>query len=135
MNLFALTSILLFLQLTLATTPPNILMIITDDQGYGDVGFNGNPNVNTPKLDRLAANSVIYDRLYASPFYSPTRAALMSGRYASRTGLETEDGGHGMLFRSFEGQLYLTLHQPNNTPEERPHFFEVKETKDNICLK
>ena len=49
--------------------------------------------------------------------------------------LWTEDGGHGMLFRSFEGQLYLTLHQPNNTPEERPHFFEIKETKDNICLK
>jgi len=61
MNLFALTSILLSLQLALATTPPNILLILTDDQGYGDVGFNGNPHVNTPKLDRLAANSVIFD--------------------------------------------------------------------------
>jgi arabinan endo-1,5-alpha-L-arabinosidase len=49
--------------------------------------------------------------------------------------LWTEDGGHGMLFRSFDGQLYLTLHQPNNTPDERPHFIEVEESKDLILLK
>tara|TARA_B110000008_G_scaffold278878_1_gene323965 strand:+ start:5990 stop:7687 length:1698 start_codon:yes stop_codon:yes gene_type:complete len=86
-----------FAQLALATTPPNILLILTDDQGYGDVGFNGNPHVKTPKLDRLAANSVIFDRLYASPFCSPTRAALMSGRYAYRTGVLSTQAGLSLL--------------------------------------
>jgi len=51
------------------------------------------------------------------------------------TPLWLEDGGHGMLFRTFEGQLMLTFHSPNKTPNERPVFFELVETPDNISLK
>jgi hypothetical protein len=46
-----------------------------------------------------------------------------------------KDGGHGMLFRTFEGRLFLTLHQPNNTPNERPVFREVVEESGSIRLK
>ena len=80
---------------TLATakSKPNVLLILTDDQGYGDVGFNGNPHLKTPHLDRFAADSVVFDRFYANPVCSPTRAALLTGRYAHRTGvLQTANG-------------------------------------------
>lgn len=71
----------------------NVVLILTDDQGYSDVGFNGNPIVKTPALDRFASGATIFDRFYANPVCSPTRAALMTGRYAYRTGvLETQDG-------------------------------------------
>tara|TARA_Y100000385_G_scaffold197799_1_gene204720 strand:+ start:7029 stop:8735 length:1707 start_codon:yes stop_codon:yes gene_type:complete len=76
-----------------AAERPNIVLILTDDQGYGDVGFNGNPIVQTPILDAFASDAVVFDRFYANPVCSPTRAALMTGRTAYRTGvLETQEG-------------------------------------------
>jgi arylsulfatase A-like enzyme len=79
--------------LSLATETPNIVLILTDDQGYSDVGFNGNPIVKTPALDQFASNAVVFDRFYANPVCSPTRAALMTGRNAYRTGVfETQEG-------------------------------------------
>jgi arylsulfatase A len=74
-------------------TRPNVLLILSDDQGYSDVGFNDNPIVQTPVLDAIADKAIVFDRFYANPVCSPTRAALMTGRYAYRTGvLETQDG-------------------------------------------
>ena len=74
-------------------TRPNVLLIITDDQGYSDVGFNGNPHVRTPVLDEFAAEATVFDRFYASPVCSPTRASLMTGRHAFRTGvIDTQEG-------------------------------------------
>ncbi len=64
---------------------PNVLLILTDDQGYSDVGFNGNPIVNTPTLDKMASQAIVFDNFYAQPVCSPTRAALMTGRYAIRS--------------------------------------------------
>jgi arylsulfatase/arylsulfatase A len=58
---------------------------LTDDQGYGDVGFNGNPVLRTPRLDRLARQSVRWEYFYVSPVCTPTRASLMTGRYNYRT--------------------------------------------------
>jgi arylsulfatase A-like enzyme len=66
---------------------PNILLIITDDQGYGDLGVHGNPKLHTPHLDRLAGQSVQFARFYVSPVCSPTRASLITGRYNYRTGV------------------------------------------------
>jgi arylsulfatase A-like enzyme len=66
---------------------PNILLIITDDQGYGDLGAHGNPKLSTPNLDRLARESVVFQSFYVSPVCSPTRASLMTGRYNYRTGV------------------------------------------------
>jgi arylsulfatase A-like enzyme len=68
-------------------THPNILLIITDDQGYGDLGAHGNPKLRTPNLDRLARESVAFQSFYVSPVCGPTRASLLTGRYNYRTGV------------------------------------------------
>lgn len=86
-------SLLIALTSVSHATRPNVVLVLTDDQGYDDVGFNGNPLVQTPTLDAVAAEAVVFDRFYANPVCSPTRAALMTGRYAYRTGvLETQEG-------------------------------------------
>ena len=68
-------------------TKPNVILIITDDQGYGDLGFHGNPKIRTPNLDKFARQSVRMKNFYVSPVCSPTRASLMTGRYNYRTGI------------------------------------------------
>jgi arylsulfatase A len=65
---------------------PNVLLILTDDQGYGDLSLHGNPDINTPVLDALAMESAQFDRFYVSPLCAPTRASLLTGRYHLRTG-------------------------------------------------
>lgn len=68
---------------------PNILLIVSDDQGYADTGFQGSKDIVTPHLDRLAATGVRFTNGYVThPFCSPTRAALMTGRYQQRFGHE-----------------------------------------------
>lgn len=75
-------------------TSPNILLIMTDDQGYGDLGYHGNPQIHTPNLDKLAGESVRFRNFYVSPVCAPTRASLMTGRYNIRTGIfDTYCGG------------------------------------------
>ena len=59
-------------------TPPNVILIITDDQGYGDLNFNGNPNIKTPALDKFANESVRFNNFYVSPVCAPTRSSLMT---------------------------------------------------------
>ncbi len=66
---------------------PNILLVISDDQGHGDLGFHGNPVVRTPQLDALARQSVRLKNFYVSPVCAPTRASLLTGRYNYRTGV------------------------------------------------
>lgn len=71
----------------LAATKPNVLLIITDDQGYGDFSIHGNPHLQTPNIDRLGRESVRFDRFYVNSFCAPTRAALLTGRWPLRTGV------------------------------------------------
>lgn len=71
----------------------NVLLIMTDDQGYGDNAFNGNPLLRTPSLDKLARESVRFNRFYVSPLCAPTRASLLTGRYHLRTGVWGVTGG------------------------------------------
>jgi arylsulfatase A-like enzyme len=68
------------------TTRPNVVLIITDDQGWGDFSFHGNPRLKTPHIDRLADESVELTQFYVSPVCAPTRASLLTGRYNYRTG-------------------------------------------------
>ncbi|MEM8525249.1 MAG: arylsulfatase [Bacteroidota bacterium] len=68
-------------------SPPNILLIMTDDQGYGDLSWHGNDSISTPNLDQLARESVQFDRFYVSQVCAPTRASLLTGRYHPRTGV------------------------------------------------
>ncbi len=72
---------------------PNIILIMTDDQGWGDLSLNGNPNLRTPNIDALAANGVSFDRFYVQPVCSPTRAELLTGRYATRGGVYSTSAG------------------------------------------
>ncbi|TWT51092.1 Arylsulfatase [Rubripirellula amarantea] len=65
---------------------PNVLLIVTDDQGYGDLSIHGNPHLSTPHIDELAKQSVRFDRFYVNSFCAPTRAALLTGRWPLRTG-------------------------------------------------
>ena len=66
---------------------PNIILIITDDQGYGPVGAHGHPWLRTPNLDKLHAKSTVFDRFLVSPTCSPTRSAIMSGRHPMKNGI------------------------------------------------
>ena len=83
------------LLMTLALLPslscgdaPNVIMIMSDDQGWGDVGFNGHKELQTPHLDAMAANGIKLSRFYAaSPLCSPTRGSCLTGRYPFRFGI------------------------------------------------
>ncbi|MGK0286690.1 MAG: arylsulfatase A-like enzyme [Salibacteraceae bacterium] len=68
------------------TPPPNVLLIMTDDQGWGDLSFHGNDSIYTPNLDKLAQKSCRLEQFYVSPVCAPTRASLLTGRYHLRTG-------------------------------------------------
>jgi len=83
-----------------APARPNIVVILSDDQGYADIGINPRhpPEVSTPHMDALAREGVIFTQAYTSGnVCSPTRAGLMLGRYQQRAGIYTGgDGGRGM---------------------------------------
>src|SRR6187399_153595 len=66
---------------------PNIIFILTDDQGYGDLSVHGNPVLKTPNLDRLHAEGVRFTDFHVSPTCAPTRAALLTGRHEFRNGV------------------------------------------------
>ena len=76
---------------------PNIVFIISDDQGYGDLGHTGNPVVKTPHLDALAAESSSLTDFHVAPTCSPTRAALLTGHWTNRTGVWHTVNGRSML--------------------------------------
>ena len=73
---------------------PNVVLILSDDQGWGDLSITGNTNIKTPNIDKLAANGAMFNRFYVSPFSSPTRAEILTGRYHVRSGVySTSEGG------------------------------------------
>lgn len=71
------------------TSKPNIVFFLIDDLGYADCGFNGCQDIKTPNIDRLAKAGTVLESLYVQPVCSPTRSALMTGRYATHTGVYT----------------------------------------------
>src|SRR5690554_798020 len=76
---------------------PNVILIITDDQGYGDMSCHGNPFIQTPNMDQLYRESTRFTDFHVSPTCSPTRAALMTGHYSNRTGVWHTIGGRSLL--------------------------------------
>jgi arylsulfatase A-like enzyme len=77
-----------------AARRPNIVLIVTDDQGWGDLSFNGNSNLETPNLDQLAKSGAYFENFYVQPVCSPTRAELLCGRQFPRLGVyATSSGG------------------------------------------
>ncbi len=91
--LFLLISILALSPAALAARKPNVIVILTDDQGWGDLSLNGNTNLQTPKIDALARAGARFDRFYVCPVCSPTRAELLTGRYLLRSGVYSTSAG------------------------------------------
>ena len=85
---------------------PNIILVMADDHGWGDTGYNGHPYVNTPALDAMAGSGFVFDRFYAgAPVCSPTRASVMTGR----TPIRTKVTNHGRYMRPHEQTIAETL--------------------------
>ncbi|MBW6480503.1 MAG: sulfatase-like hydrolase/transferase [Bacteroidales bacterium] len=74
---------------------PNIILIMSDDQGWGDAGYQGHPELKTPNLDDMAANGLVFNRFYAAaPVCSPTRGSVLTGRHPYRYGIYNANTGH-----------------------------------------
>ena len=85
---------------------PNIILVMADDQGWGDVGYNGHPFVQTPELDAMANAGFVFDRFYAAaPVCSPTRASVMTGRNPIRAKV----ANHGRYMRPHEKTIAESL--------------------------
>ncbi len=84
-----------------ARRQPNVIVVLVDDQGYGDLGVHGNPRVHTPHLDRLHAQSVRFTDFHVSPMCTPTRGQLLTGTDALRNGAMNVSSGRSMLRTDF----------------------------------
>ncbi len=89
-----------------ADAPPNVVLVMTDDQGYGDLACHGNPVIKTPNLDQLHGESIRLTDYHVSPTCSPTRAALMTGHWTNRTG-----AWHTIMGRSLLRKNEVTMGQ------------------------
>jgi arylsulfatase A len=94
---------------------PNVILILTDDQGWGDLGIHGNDRISTPSIDAMAGNGAHFEQFYVSPLCAPTRASLLTGRYNLRTGtswvskgLENMNPGEVTIAEIFQQQGYAT---------------------------
>ncbi len=94
---------------------PNVILIITDDQGYADVGFNGSTDIPTPHIDRIAKNGVVFSQGYVSyAVCAPSRAGLITGRYQDRFGYSRNP-----LYKPFDATIGLPL-----TEQTLPEFLQ-----------
>ena len=91
---------------------PNVILVITDDQGYGDLAYNGNPHIITPNLDKFASESIRFNNFNVSPVCAPTRSSLLTGRYSLRTGV-TDTYNGGAIMSSNEITLAEILNENN----------------------
>ena len=82
---------------TAQTRRPNVVLIITDDQGYGDLSIHGNPHLETPSIDSIGRAGVQFTQFHVNPVCSPTRSSLMTGRYYYRTGVVDTYLGRSMM--------------------------------------
>jgi len=80
-----------------AQDKPNVVIVITDDQGYGDMGFTGNAAIKTPHIDQLRKEGTLLNNFHVDPTCAPTRSALMTGRYSNRVGVWHTVQGRSML--------------------------------------
>lgn len=137
---FWLSTVVLFIGLLVGWRPiarflgvrekPNVVFILTDDQGWGDLSLHGNRYVETPNLDRLARSGARFEHFFVSPLCAPTRASLLTGRYHLRTGtVSVTQGWERMrsdeltLAEVFRQNGYATgcfgkWHNGENTPED-----------------
>ncbi|MCL3779488.1 N-acetylgalactosamine 6-sulfate sulfatase [Prolixibacteraceae bacterium JC049] len=84
---FILIAVLLLYSCNEKPNHPNVILIMTDDQGYGDIAIHGNPYIQTPNMDKLHEQSIRLENFHVCPTCSPTRAQLMTGKYNHRVGV------------------------------------------------
>src|SRR5512146_782443 len=70
-----------------STKRPNVVVILADDQGWGDLSIHGNSNLSTPRIDSLARDGALFDRFFVCSVCAPTRAEFLTGRYHARGGV------------------------------------------------
>src|SRR5438067_2055508 len=94
---------------------PNVVVLLADDQGWGDLSVHGNTNLQTPNVDSLARDGALFERFYVCPVCSPTRAEFLTGRYHPRggvwgvsTGGERLDLGERTVGDVFQAAGYAT---------------------------
>jgi len=80
--------------------PPNVLLILTDNQSYYELSCNGHNIVRTPNIDKFADEGVVFDNFFASPFCSPSRSEILTGRYALKSGIHNTIGGVSLLSKN-----------------------------------
>jgi arylsulfatase A-like enzyme len=80
-----------------AAAPPNVVVLLSDDQGWGDLSVHGNTNLATPNIDSLARDGAIFERFFVCPVCSPTRAEFLTGRYHARGGVRGVSTGQERL--------------------------------------
>ena len=91
---------------------PNVIVFLSDDQGYGDLGIFGNPDLKTPHIDRMAHEGVRLTQHYSgSPLCAPARASLLTGRYNHRTGALSVESNRGLDRISVREQTVADLFQ------------------------
>ena len=101
-DLFALSALMFFAQACAleedeVANPPNVIIMLADDQGWGDLSSSGNTNLSTPNIDLLAEQGVKFNNFFVSPVCSPTRAELLTGRYHPRGGVHGTSAGSELL--------------------------------------
>jgi len=112
---FLITLILLVHNLVIAQNKPNVVLIVTDDQGWGDLSLHGNLLLETPQLDNLAKSGLELTNFYVSPLCAPSRASILTGRYHLNTGvlsvskgLEVMDSDETTIAELFKANGYRT---------------------------
>ena len=90
-------SLLILSCLNASVRSPNVVVILTDDQGWGDLSFNGNQNLSTPNIDRLGNEGLTLENFYVCHVCAPTRAEFLTGRYYPKTGVSGVSRGEGRL--------------------------------------
>ena len=108
---------------------PNVILILTDDQGWGDLSLNGNLDLSTPHIDKLARTGTRFDRFFVSPVCSPTRAEILTGRHHVRGGVySTSRGGERLdideetIAEVFKSQAIKLRPMANGTTVCKPLF-------------
>ena len=109
----------MFAPMATAQCKPNIVYILADDLGAMDTGYNGNEFYETPNIDRLASDGMIFNRSYSGgPNCMPTRACLMSGMYCPRTHLWTPGGKSKGNFKFMKLLVPNKINEQGNTFQE-----------------
>jgi len=89
--------LILLMSFVRGTPPPNVIVMLADDQGWGDLSLHGHPSIQTPRLDALARDGAQFDRFYVQPVCAPTRAEFLTGRYHLRGGVRGVSRGFERL--------------------------------------